>query len=58
MATVCDYWFFGGALTTFSSFSAEIFLLFQKQHLGLAFIGIGLHVLGSLLMTGCGVGTF
>ncbi len=49
---------FLGALTTFSSFSAEIFFLLQEHRFGLAFVGIGLHVLGSLLMTGCGVGTF
>ncbi len=49
---------FLGALTTFSSFSAEIFSLFEQQRFGMAFAGIALHVLGSLFMTGCGVGTF
>ena len=40
---------FLGALTTFSSFSAEIGMLIQQQRLVSAFSGILLHVAGSLI---------
>jgi len=43
-----------GSLTTFSSFSAEILQLLQRQHLAWALGSIGLHVLGSLMMTALG----
>lgn len=46
---------FLGALTTFSTFSAEIVGLLQEQRLGLA-LGLGLlHVAGSLCMTWVGL---
>ncbi|WP_148254299.1 fluoride efflux transporter CrcB [Aidingimonas lacisalsi] len=49
---------FLGALTTFSTFSAEMFANLQAGRWGAALLGIGLHVGGSLLMTGLGVATF
>ncbi|GHC31795.1 fluoride efflux transporter CrcB [Aidingimonas halophila] len=49
---------FLGALTTFSTFSAEMFNHLQAGRWGAALLGIGLHVGGSLLMTGLGVATF
>lgn len=48
---------FLGALTTFSTFSAEIITQIQEGRLGWAFAGIAAHVLGSLVMTGLGMGT-
>lgn len=47
---------FLGALTTFSTFSAEVAFLLQQQRLFLAMGTIGLHVCGSLLMTFIGLG--
>src|SRR5690606_27431835 len=44
-----------GGLTTFSTFSAEIVELLQRQQLGWALGGIALHLLGSLAMTGLGL---
>lgn len=49
---------FLGALTTFSTFSAEIFTQIQAGRLGWAFAGIAAHVLGSLAMTGLGMASF
>lgn len=49
---------FLGALTTFSTFSAEIFTNIQSEKWGMALLGIGLHVGGALLMTGLGIATF
>ncbi len=49
---------FLGGLTTFSSFSVEVFSLLQRGQLAWALGAIGLHVLGSLAMTGLGVLTF
>lgn len=49
---------FLGALTTFSSFSAEIVLLLQQGRLGLAGGAVALHVLGSLFMTFLGMASF
>lgn len=49
---------FLGALTTFSTFSAEIFTQIQDGRLLWAFAGIACHVLGSLIMTGIGMATF
>lgn len=49
---------FLGALTTFSTFSAEVGLLLQQGRLGLAGGAIALHVLGSLLMTFLGMASF
>lgn len=49
---------FLGGLTTFSTFSAEIFTLVARSQLAVGLAAIGLHVLGSLAMTGLGVLTF
>ncbi|MDA3921232.1 MAG: fluoride efflux transporter CrcB [Salinisphaera sp.] len=49
---------FLGALTTFSTFSAEMFTQIQDGRLGWAFIGIAVHVAGSLVMTGLGMLSF
>ena len=48
---------FLGALTTFSSFSAEMGMLIQQQRLISAFTGILLHVAGSLVAFFLGVWT-
>lgn len=45
---------FLGGLTTFSTFSAEGFLLLQQGRLMQAAALIGLHVIGSLLLTALG----
>ena len=42
---------FCGALTTFSTFSAEIIALLQSGKLGYACAAILIHVIGSLLFT-------
>jgi CrcB protein len=42
---------FCGGLTTFSTFSAEVFMLLQQGRLAWAAAAIGVHVGGSLLMT-------
>ncbi|TCJ11776.1 fluoride efflux transporter CrcB [Parasulfuritortus cantonensis] len=49
---------FLGGLTTFSTFSAEMFTLFARAQLATGLAAIGLHVAGSLAMTGLGVLTF
>jgi CrcB protein len=49
---------FLGGLTTFSTFSAEIFTLFSRAQVALGLAAIGLHVAGSLAMTGLGVLSF
>lgn len=46
---------FLGALTTFSTFSAETVTLLSRAQYGWAAGTIALHVSGSLLMTGTGV---
>jgi len=43
-----------GSLTTFSSFSAEILQLLQRQKIRWALLGVVLHLLGSLFMTALG----
>jgi CrcB protein len=48
---------FLGALTTFSSFSAEVIALLQQGRLLLALGNAGLHLLGSLLLTWLGLQT-
>ncbi|MEN3069246.1 fluoride efflux transporter CrcB [Uliginosibacterium sediminicola] len=45
---------FLGGLTTFSSFSGEVFQMFQRQQIGWALAAIAVHVCGSLLMTALG----
>jgi fluoride exporter len=49
---------FLGGLTTFSSFSLEVALLLQQGRLLLAMGAIGVHVLGSLLMTFAGMASY
>lgn len=46
---------FLGAMTTFSSFSAEMVYALRQGHVLWAFGGIAAHVLGSLLMTALGM---
>ncbi|MBI3522945.1 MAG: fluoride efflux transporter CrcB [Betaproteobacteria bacterium] len=48
---------FLGALTTFSTFSAEVVALIQRGEYGMAFGAASLHLFGSLLMTGLGIYT-
>jgi len=45
---------FLGALTTFSTFSAEMVTLMSRQQYGWAMAGIATHVIGSLAMAGAG----
>jgi CrcB protein len=49
---------FLGALTTFSSFSAEVVAMLAQQRYALALGTAGLHLLGSLGMTIAGIWTF
>ncbi len=49
---------FLGALTTFSTFSAEIFTHLQTGALSWALLGILAHVLGSLAMVALGMAAF
>lgn len=49
---------FLGALTTFSTFSAEMVTLLQAGKVLWAITGIAAHVCGSLVMTLAGMGTF
>jgi CrcB protein len=46
---------FLGGLTTFSTFSAEVFTLLARTQYALAIAAMGLHLAGSLAMTGLGV---
>lgn len=47
-----------GALTTFSTFSLEMFAAMQEGKWAMAITGILLHVAGSILMTALGIYTF
>ncbi|MFM6985651.1 MAG: fluoride efflux transporter CrcB [Hydrogenophaga sp.] len=46
---------FLGALTTFSTFSAEVVSMLQHARYGLAMVTAGLHLLGSLALTLAGM---
>lgn len=48
---------FLGALTTFSTFSAEVSTLIQRGKLVWAFLSVTVHVTGSIAMTFIGIGT-
>jgi CrcB protein len=48
---------FLGGLTTFSTFSAEVTVLLQQGRLLWAGLAVSVHVVGSLLMTMCGLAT-
>jgi CrcB protein len=48
---------FLGALTTFSSFSAEVVAMLMQQRYALALATAALHLLGSLLLTLAGIKT-
>jgi CrcB protein len=48
---------FLGALTTFSSFSAEVVSMLMQARYGLALMTASLHLLGSLLLTVLGLQT-
>ena len=49
---------FLGGLTTFSTFSAEVFTLISRNQLGWALTAASVHLFGSLAMTALGVWTF
>ena len=49
---------FLGALTTFSSFSAEVVAMLGEARYGLAMVTTSLHLFGSLAMTVAGLKTF
>lgn len=49
---------FLGGLTTFSTFSAEMFTLISQGKMTLTIVGMLLHVGGSILMTILGVATY
>lgn len=49
---------FLGGLTTFSTFSAELFTLLTRAQLAMGLAAAMLHVGGSLAMTGLGVMTY
>lgn len=49
---------FLGGLTTFSTFSAEVFTLLSRAQVAQGLAAIGLHLAGSLAMTALGVYTY
>ena len=46
---------FLGALTTFSTFSAEVIGMLQQERYALALVAASLHLFGSLLLTVAGI---
>ena len=48
---------FLGGLTTFSSFSGEVARLLQQGRVGLAGLGVAVHVIGSVTLTLAGMAT-
>jgi CrcB protein len=48
---------FCGGLTTFSTFAAEVVLLYQSGRIGAALCTLGANLIGSLLMTAAGIAT-
>ena len=46
-----------GGLTTFSTFSAELVTLLQQGRLNWAMAAVGVHVVGSVVMTFAGIAT-
>lgn len=49
---------FLGGLTTFSTFSAELFTLLSRAQYAAAMAAMTLHLAGSVVMTACGVLTY
>jgi len=49
---------FCGGLTTFSTFSAEVVTLLQQGRLAMAGAVVAAHVVGSVVMTFAGIGTY
>lgn len=49
---------FLGGLTTFSTFSAEVFTLLARAQYAMGLAAMAAHLFGSLAMTGLGVWTF
>lgn len=49
---------FCGGLTTFSTFSAEVTVLLQQGRVAWALAVAAIHLMGSVLMTLAGIGTF
>ncbi len=49
---------FMGGLTTFSTFSVEVFTLLARAQYAMGLVAIAAHLAGSLTMTGLGVWSF
>ena len=54
---LCVTGFLGG-LTTFSSFSGEVTLLLRDGRIGWAMANIAAHVVGSIMLTALGLGSY